>query len=287
MSMGGWRRRQIESNDQDFHGTRSRYRRPSQESWRSTVPSWEKKFCASVGSVPWRKLLETKKYLYLYDNVIKWDDSAGEEAFINAKNRFWAEINGFPCNISLPDPNIYIDDVDWNSSIDPDLLMDLEIEPEPSIDKNEDENVVILDSPLLPNQQFSCSGWGESDEDFRKATDLCRNPRYGDYGWNVDDNKNSWEQNWTDHNEVVKDKGRSYHRNQWETNFNEWDRNYNGAKNVYGERADRDFQPTWGGNSWKKDCTGWYDSRYKTSRFHGKTDHGWRQRKKEESKFCI
>jgi hypothetical protein len=29
-----------------------------------------------------------------YKDIIGWDDSAGEEAFDNAKARFWAQING-------------------------------------------------------------------------------------------------------------------------------------------------------------------------------------------------
>ncbi|KAM1455437.1 hypothetical protein ACFX1R_005827 [Malus domestica] len=95
------------------------------------VPYWERKFCTTVGSVPWRKLVETKKYMSLYKNIVEWNDSAGEEAFNNAKNRFWAEMNGLipSSDISLPDPDMYIDDIDWSSScnnIDPQLILDLE-----------------------------------------------------------------------------------------------------------------------------------------------------------------
>jgi len=46
------------------------------------------------------------------------------------KNMFWAEINGFPCDIPLPNPNIYIDDVDSNASVNPELYRDVEIETE-------------------------------------------------------------------------------------------------------------------------------------------------------------
>ncbi|KAL3715758.1 hypothetical protein ACJRO7_007497 [Eucalyptus globulus] len=98
--------------------------------WRPAVPSWEKEFCRSVGSVPWKKLVEAKRYMCIYDKVLKWDDSAVEEAFRNAKERFWAGINGIPCSIALPDPNLYIDEVDWASKVDPELLCDLERGPE-------------------------------------------------------------------------------------------------------------------------------------------------------------
>ncbi|KAK8994398.1 hypothetical protein V6N11_045490 [Hibiscus sabdariffa] len=43
------------------------------------------KFCDLVGSVPWRKLLETKRFMNLYDNVVQWKDSAGEEATVQSR----------------------------------------------------------------------------------------------------------------------------------------------------------------------------------------------------------
>ena len=134
------------------------------DNWQLSVPSWEKKFCTSIGLVPWRKLLETKKCMYLYDNVVQWNDSAGEEAFHNAKSRFWAEINGLPCDISLPDPDIYIDEVDWNSMIDAELLLDLEREPEVLTDGDKDEKVLILGDSIPLNQSVPCTGWGDKDE---------------------------------------------------------------------------------------------------------------------------
>ncbi|KAJ0039135.1 hypothetical protein Pint_23853 [Pistacia integerrima] len=89
------------------------------------IPLWEKKFCSLIGSVPWQKVVHAKKFMYS-NNVLNWDDSAGKEAFHNAKNRFWAEINGFPCDISLPDPDIYVDEINWDPDIDPELIKDLE-----------------------------------------------------------------------------------------------------------------------------------------------------------------
>ncbi|GAU17952.1 hypothetical protein TSUD_330770 [Trifolium subterraneum] len=40
----------------------------------STVPPWEKKFCYSVGSVPWQNVVECKRYMYMHPNV---NDSQG------------------------------------------------------------------------------------------------------------------------------------------------------------------------------------------------------------------
>ncbi|KAM7268626.1 hypothetical protein ACFE04_010792 [Oxalis oulophora] len=90
------------------------------------VPAWEKKYCAFEGSIPWRQLVETKMLLYSHKNISTWDDSAGEEAFRDAKNRFWYKYNNRPCDIPLPDPDICIGEIDWNPDIDPQLVKDLE-----------------------------------------------------------------------------------------------------------------------------------------------------------------
>ena len=104
---------------------------------------------------------------------MNWDDSAVREAFHNAKYRFWAAMNDLPCSISLPDPNIYIDDIDWNSSVDPELILDLERDATVPNKEQKDEVVVILGSPFLLNQPFSCTGWGEAEADTAKHNDSC------------------------------------------------------------------------------------------------------------------
>lgn len=86
---------------------------------------WEIDFCKSV-RVPWQKVVTAKKYMYCHENVVKWDDSAGEEAFHNAKRRYWEKINGLPCETPLPDPDVYIDEIDWKPNIDPRLISDLD-----------------------------------------------------------------------------------------------------------------------------------------------------------------
>lgn len=78
--------------------------------------------------VPWQKVVTAKKYLYCHENVVKWDDSAGEEAFHNAKRRYWEKINGLPCETPPPDQAMYIDEIDWKPNIDARLISDLDRE---------------------------------------------------------------------------------------------------------------------------------------------------------------
>ncbi|OAY43247.1 uncharacterized protein LOC110619953 [Manihot esculenta] len=267
--MSNRRRHKGEIHFQEVHGTtRSNHKKPPQGSWQPTVPSWEKRFCYSVGLVPWRKLLETKKSMYLYENVVKWNDSAGEEAFHNAKNRFWAKINGLPCDISLPDPDIYIDEIDWNSNIDPELYLDLEREPKYPHNKENGEEVVIFGSCLLPNQSFSCTGWGEAEEDFQqKAAPAVLDPLYEDCDQKAN-NGNPWKGNVSQSNVAAID-------NEWENcwngshgcknNYDDWNNKYNQGSN-YNDTTGGELE-TWNGNMRKKEGAGWYMSRYKTSRF--------------------
>ncbi|EOA25709.1 hypothetical protein CARUB_v10019062mg [Capsella rubella] len=117
---------------------RSRFRRRrSPERWYSErhsssssddgIPVWEKRFCEVIGSVPWQKVVEAADFKSWYSgNVITWDDSACEETFHNEKKRFWSRVNGLRCDVSLPDPDLYISEVDWDTFIDPELIRDLE-----------------------------------------------------------------------------------------------------------------------------------------------------------------
>ena len=180
------------------------------------MPLWEKKFCASIGAVPWRKLIEVKRYMSLHPNVVNWNDSAVKEAFDNAKSRFWAEINGIPCDIPLPDPNIYIDDVDWNATIDPELYLD--VEREAVAHRNIEEKgqeAVILSSSFLLSHSFSGPGWG--DEEVIKPSE----PNYAAQGWESNQHENnetnSWEQFLAPIDEHPKEYGWQNSRNdsQW------------------------------------------------------------------------
>lgn len=89
--------------------------------------SWEVDFCKSV-RVPWKKILAAKNFMYCHENVVKWDDSAAEEAFHEAKRRYWEKINCIPCETPLPHEDIYIDEINWNLYIDPKQISDLDQE---------------------------------------------------------------------------------------------------------------------------------------------------------------
>ncbi|CAK8542409.1 unnamed protein product [Lathyrus sativus] len=184
--MGNWRKQQGTSHHQVGQWRSSSYNGKP----KSTVPLWEKKFCVSVGSVPWGKVVENKRYMCLHENVMNWDDSAVKEAFDNAKCRFWAEINRFPCDIPLPDPNVYIDDVDSNASVDSELYLDLERKLEVTNVEEKGEEVVIFGDSLRLNQSFSGPGWGDEEEETKPFE-----TNYDSPGWEHQNNEtNSWEQ---------------------------------------------------------------------------------------------
>ncbi|XP_075517787.1 uncharacterized protein LOC142552070 [Primulina tabacum] len=170
---------------QEVPRRRSQGKKPPRGSWQPTVPSWEKEFCKVVGSLDWETLLQLKKFTHLCDNVVMWNDSAGEEAFCNAKRRFWAQINGFPCEVELPNPDLYIDDIKWDMETDPELSLNLDTKPAiPYIEENIG-TVVFFGDSLVSNQEFSPSGWGDEEENVKVPDNL--------YSAN---NANSWENNW-------------------------------------------------------------------------------------------
>ncbi|XP_061364503.1 uncharacterized protein LOC133307945 isoform X2 [Gastrolobium bilobum] len=259
--MGSWRKQHGEGHRQMGHwsgssSSLSNNRKPPLGKciWKPTVPRWEKMFCASVGSVSWENLVEAKKYIYLYDNVMNWDDSAVKEAFDNAKKRFWAKINGLPCDISLPDPDIYIDDIDWNSSVDPELILDLERNATTLSEEEKDKEVVILDSSLLLNQSFSCSGWGEAEEDTPKPIDLV-------YGAQVNLHESNmvgpWEQYWTPDAAAAKTW-------EWQNNWNDswgWNQSqyYWSDTQKMGRGAGWN-RGTWYGYTRKEENISWYQA---------------------------
>ncbi|KAJ8633670.1 hypothetical protein MRB53_027006 [Persea americana] len=164
--MGSWERYQKDHFQQESHWktSASKYNKPP-SGWlrQPTVPSWEKRFCTSVCKIPWRKICESKRFEASYKSIIEWNDSAGKEAVQNAKSRYWAEINGLPRDIPLPDPDLYIDVIDWSSSIDPKLLSALDGERTLSEQDEDDVELEILDSGLW-NQPIIPTGWGDDDD---------------------------------------------------------------------------------------------------------------------------
>lgn len=280
VAMYSWRRQKIEKYKRDFQRAKSYgNRRPPQGGWQPTLPSWEEVFCSMIGAVPWGKVVNTKKYMSVDANVLQWDDSAGEDAFHNAKNRFWAELNDIPCDLSLPDPDIYIDEIDWDSKIDSELVLDLEREPIPfDLDTKKGEEDTIPGNMLLLNQPIVCTGWGDDEDGQIKATNFV--PGLADCDKKVDNNHNPWVGSCAQVNEAANKKGwRSSWNNSWE------DKNYNNYD-------DDNFRTGGGWGEWSRNTTngegnGWQMSRYKTSRFQAednyRKDNGWRNDKRRKT----
>ncbi|GLT66022.1 hypothetical protein SLA2020_384180 [Shorea laevis] len=145
------------------------------------VPLWEKKFCTLVGLVSWRKILDVQRSIKwnFTSNVLQWEDSAGKEAFENAKKRYWSKINGLPCDISLPDPNIYIDEIDWYPDIDPELIKDLEQELAASIPPDG-----CNDNPCKVDNPWECGN------DIQHGESLKDNQGWGHWNSRIEDSKN-------------------------------------------------------------------------------------------------
>lgn len=176
--------------------------------------------------------------MYLYDNVVKWDDFAVKETFDNAKMRYWARINGIPCNLVLPDPDIYIDNVDWNATIDPELIMDLEKEEVRGFnEEQEDAEIVIVDGKLFRNQQYvPPTGWG--DDEFKEPKPF--DPTFGAQGWGSPLQQDGAPLEHAKEYDVI-DHARTYEWHDWRNDSWGWNR-----REHYG--GDRDGN--WGTTSW-------------------------------------
>lgn len=188
-----------------------------------------------------------KKFTHLYDNVIDWNDSAGEEAFSNAKKRYWANKNGVSCNISLPDPDLYIDNINWDSSNDPDMLLS-DVESLPMSPKTEEDHdpVVIFGDSASPDQFSATVGWGDEEENLvTPATCSSANyanpwnewapsawPGYTNDGWQTYSN-DVWRYN----------DGSGHGCVPWEGDWSNWNWNY--ANNCY-NYVGSDVRDVWG-----------------------------------------
>ncbi|XP_043723407.1 bifunctional endo-1,4-beta-xylanase XylA-like isoform X2 [Telopea speciosissima] len=216
-----------ESYHQDARraSTRSQYRKPPSGPWHPTVPTWEKKFCTIVGSVPWRKILEAKKVMPFHENVLKWNDSAGRQAFDNAKSRFWAEIN--------------------------------EQEPLPfDKDDKEGKSTLVVDSLFL-NQSVPCSGWGDAEEDPVGNVDDSSEPGLQVCVPNANNADNPWERECDWGNNTFENSTRGDPRDiSWESNHRE--KNNNNWENP--EPRNNASWGTWNENYRKRDGASQYMS---------------------------
>nr|XP_011470754.1 PREDICTED: uncharacterized protein LOC105353375 [Fragaria vesca subsp. vesca] len=145
------------------------------ESQRNTkplsLPFWDQKFCWTVGNAPWGKLLETKKNMHLYKNIVQWNDSVAQDAFTDAKNRFLDKVDGLPCYIALPDSDAYIDEIDWSNSR-------TSINPEPVSDPSDESGEHSGDD--------NSSVDNEDDVDHKEAADIAG---FENDAWNKLDHK--------------------------------------------------------------------------------------------------
>ncbi|XP_077222513.1 uncharacterized protein LOC143856242 isoform X1 [Tasmannia lanceolata] len=289
--------RDVEQNSWENDGAKGQGNADSDTwDWSGCVASWEKKFCFSTCAISWEQLCDTKNLMSYYKNIAQWDDSSGEEAFQNAKARFWAEISGLPFDIPLPDPDIYTDEIDWNSDIDPELPLDLDKKPPAPIDEEKDEKLG-WDSFNFP---IPCTGWGD-DED--PVHDSPPEPTWGNFDQNVDNNnenrdveQNSWENDGakglgncdgnadSDARDWSGCESRAKENNSWENNggtscgWGHCDCDIN--KLPYLEsRKNNVILETNNVNCWRREGGARNSSGYKTSRFQGdkhQLNNGWR-----------
>ncbi|KAL8459989.1 hypothetical protein ACS0TY_031771 [Phlomoides rotata] len=120
----------------------------------------------------WNVFLQKKKHIHLHPKALEWNDIAAKEAFNNAKRRFWSQKHHFSCDVPLPDPNLYIYNIDWDSKID------IELDLDSISSRDENEGPEFSGDPLVPEsyRDIVPTGWGD-DIDDPAAT---FSARYGD-----------------------------------------------------------------------------------------------------------
>lgn len=129
--MGGWNRSRYVTGHRDRSAGASRPPRPppppDYEDGHYPVPLWEREFCRHVGDITWERFYENKQYVGPFHKHEPWDDSEAFDCFQNAKARFWANYHGKPSDIPLlDDPDLYIDKVDHQCKLDPELVAELD-----------------------------------------------------------------------------------------------------------------------------------------------------------------
>ncbi|XP_074320505.1 uncharacterized protein LOC141657244 [Silene latifolia] len=193
---GDWKK----SKDHNFHGVpnpgsySSRKKLPPVNDRQLSAHQLEERFCSTVGGISWEDVVQNQKYMYQHEKILEWKDSAAEEAFRDAKNRFLAKIHNQPCDIKLPDQDVFIDKIDWNSTVDPKLLSDLENWEIDSSSEGEKHNGgVIVGIPSIMTQfDMTPSGWGDAEKvkpepEYCSRHDQVGNNDWVDYGVNRDD----------------------------------------------------------------------------------------------------
>ncbi|KAF2322438.1 hypothetical protein GH714_017033 [Hevea brasiliensis] len=261
---------------------------PNPEFAEDGVPSWEKKFCSLIGSVPWKKVVNVKKFMYCHGSVLNWDDSAGEEAFQNAKKRFWAEINGLTSEISLPNPDKYIDKINWNPDIDPELIKDLECSFFAPEEGEKDGKLDYKSKKFRNSVAVPSEAWNRNSDNSTNLNngdnpwDHCsargnegeKSDTWGDgdnklWGWN-NVNHIKQQMDW-DNNNVKNDD------NPWECNFSQGNEDVKG--NTWGDCSDKVWgwshgrnqvnrSKDWDSGPWKRSSQGVVQVKEKIQGYH-------------------
>ncbi|KAJ0976136.1 hypothetical protein J5N97_018101 [Dioscorea zingiberensis] len=162
--MGEWKRASSWKSSRGHNGPPKHWRPPLHPgSWDTNIPWWERKFLAYVSPIPLEELNLARSSMSIYKNVLEWDDSAALEAFQKAKSRFWAKINGLRSDVSLPDPDMYIDEVNHDAIIDPELIEDLYKEPPEPANQDVNENVG-LNYSIFTDKPIPATGWDDAEE---------------------------------------------------------------------------------------------------------------------------
>jgi hypothetical protein len=126
---------------------------------------WEKNFCIDACAIPWAKLCETKRLMSLYKSVVDWDDSAALEAFNDAKARFCAVYHGQHYDIPLPDPDMFIDIINPDEYVDPELVADLE-RSRRRVPRKDNGVSDVWDSFIFSDKTVPVTGWGDTETSF-------------------------------------------------------------------------------------------------------------------------
>ncbi|XP_028776361.1 uncharacterized protein LOC114733126 isoform X1 [Neltuma alba] len=275
--MGKWRNRRIFRQRRSPRPPSVFYdlQAPLPDFQQDGIPLWEKKFCTLVGLVPWQKVVDTKNFVSCHSNVLNWNDSAAEEAFQNAKKQYWAEINSLPCDISLPDSDTYIDQIDWNPYIDPELIEDLDRVYCPPPDE-EERNAVSYKRTKISADVENSLEFGDTELDKalenKDGWNQCESDKHKNSPSNSEKNANNpWECRVTRENRKLPD-------NMWEGGgAKAWGRN-----KVSGHGDDL---ADWGCgyNAWQNDTKGWGKT-WDDNKGWGKAwDNTWNRKKSNNS----
>lgn len=212
--------------------------------WKNVDLPWEERFCISVG-IPWEKVVNAKRYMHCYDNVVKWNDSAGELTFCEAKKQFWNKINDFPTDVPEPDLDMYDEEIDWNPKVDPELVKELDLayfNPDEA-GKLESYNAIKRNDGFAPG---CILGLDNNNPWEHNKNDDSNNKTYGWDCSSKSENKNisdPWERGVTQDDREVKDKWGGGESSSWHKDVT-WE---NGARNL------GNYESSWGGganNSW-------------------------------------